>query len=871
MASGVAMGGTLRHLRDLFEGGTAVGLGDAQLLARYAAARDEAAFEALVARYGPMVLATCRAVLKHEHDVEDAFQATFLVLAKRARSVRAGDALGGWLHRVAYRVSTRASVQSRQRRRREAEAAATVPLHSTPGGLEPDVAAIVHEEVDRLPEKHRLPVVLCDLEGLTYEQAAGRLRWTVPTLRGRLAKARRQLHGRLSRRGVTAGTMGAVLAAQAAEAKAAVPAAMARAAVAAATGGTASTAAATLSAAIIRGLLMTRLKIVSAAVLAGFALATAGAVAVIAPRPDEPKPATPAQAPDTSKRKADGPHPPAPAGPGIEGRIVDLEGRPVAGARVAITNRWSAPDGDLGRWLDRARDRGVQYPTEGLAPGNMSVFLTASPKRSPSPASEGITTDADGRFRLAGVGPEHLVQIRLIGPTIATTDLYALGGDGAEVRAAVHQGQKPSQVVYHARRFEYAVAPTRPIQGVVRDKDTGRPLAGIALGASVFIEHNLVPAEGIEATTDRDGRYRLAGLPRAPAYRIFLEPAPGQPYPKASLRAPGDGPPFEPVTFDIALKRGIVLRGKVTDKATGQPVSVMADVYTFADNPHVREFPGYRQSPLARTFGSNDGRYEAVALPGRGIIGVATGGYKDRYRQSVGARSIKGYDPKGLGFRTYPHHCLPGNYNTLAEINLDPKAETAELDLQVDPGRAIAVTPIDPEGRPVAGTMAMGVSDLYSTSEYPQDSSTIEIVGLDPSSPRRLTVAHRGRKLIGSVYLKGAEAGPLSIRLEPWGTIVGRIVDDDGRPRGGLGLMSIGGTRPERPAEQGILPGGDVGGGVRIGRDGTFRIEGLVPGLKYGGSAWFNDGGELFRDLVIAPGEIKDLGDLKLIPPRRAN
>ena len=103
MASG-PMGGTLRHLRDLFHDGTAVGLGDGQLLARYTHTRDEAAFEALVARHGPMVLATCRAVLKHEHDVEDAFQATFLVLARKARSVRAGDALGAWLHRLASRA-----------------------------------------------------------------------------------------------------------------------------------------------------------------------------------------------------------------------------------------------------------------------------------------------------------------------------------------------------------------------------------------------------------------------------------------------------------------------------------------------------------------------------------------------------------------------------------------------------------------------------------------------------------------------------------------------------------------------------------------------------------------------------------------------
>ena len=172
MASGLASGTALRHLHDLFSGGTAVGLTDGQLLARYAASNDGPAFAALVARHGPMVAATCRAILRHEHDVEDAFQATFLVLARKARSVRAGDALGGWLHRVAYRVAVQANIEAKRRRRRESEVSPMeIPAAARPG-LDLDLLSIVHEEIDRLPERQRLPVVLCDLEGLTYEQAA---------------------------------------------------------------------------------------------------------------------------------------------------------------------------------------------------------------------------------------------------------------------------------------------------------------------------------------------------------------------------------------------------------------------------------------------------------------------------------------------------------------------------------------------------------------------------------------------------------------------------------------------------------------------------------------------------------------------------
>ena len=217
MAIGV-LGGTLRHLRDLFHDGSSVGLGDGQLLARYVHSREEAAFEALVARHGPMVLATCRAVLKQEHDVEDAFQATFLVLARTARSVRAGDALGGWLHRIAYRAAVHAQRDARRRRRREAEAMAMATLKATHTAPDPDseIASIVHEELNRLPDGQRLPVVLCDLEGLSYEQAAVRLHWTEPTLRHRLLKARRRLRERLTRRGITAGAVGVVLAESAA-------------------------------------------------------------------------------------------------------------------------------------------------------------------------------------------------------------------------------------------------------------------------------------------------------------------------------------------------------------------------------------------------------------------------------------------------------------------------------------------------------------------------------------------------------------------------------------------------------------------------------------------------------------------------------
>ena len=133
MASGT-LGSSLKSLCDLFGGGTAIGLGDGELLRRYAASHDGPAFEALVARHGPMVAATCRAVLRDHHDVEDAFQATFLVLARKAASIHAGDALGGWLHRTAYRAAVQRNIDRKRRRRHESESSAMdVPDRTRPG------------------------------------------------------------------------------------------------------------------------------------------------------------------------------------------------------------------------------------------------------------------------------------------------------------------------------------------------------------------------------------------------------------------------------------------------------------------------------------------------------------------------------------------------------------------------------------------------------------------------------------------------------------------------------------------------------------------------------------------------------------------
>src|SRR5262245_23615184 len=190
---------SLRHLSGAVPGGE---LTDTQLLRRFTGDREETAFAALLERHGRLVWSVCRHILRHEQDAEDAFQATFLVLARRATSIRKGESLASWLYGVAYRVALKA----RARAARLAQALPTPPA-STSGPVAEaalrEVQAILDDEVQLLPEKFRAPFVLCCLEGRSKADAARELGWKEGTVSGRLAQARERLRRRLARRGVS--------------------------------------------------------------------------------------------------------------------------------------------------------------------------------------------------------------------------------------------------------------------------------------------------------------------------------------------------------------------------------------------------------------------------------------------------------------------------------------------------------------------------------------------------------------------------------------------------------------------------------------------------------------------------------------------
>ncbi len=271
----------------------AAGLGDAELFERYTRSRDEAAFELLLWRHGPMVLGVCRRMLRRAEDADDAFQATFLTLVRRAGTVRKGCALGAWLYQVAYRIALRA--------RAGAPAGAepgSEPAVSDPDPAWRDLRPVLDEEVHRLPARYRAPVVLCYLEGRTHAEAARELGCPKGTVAVRLSRARKLLQNRLTRRGVT--LAGGLVAAAAVPPA---PASLVARTLQAAANGAAAGRVVALTEGAIHAMSLTRLKATAALALLTVGLAVS--VAAVATRAAPPQGAAPVPSTPGAERRGE--------------------------------------------------------------------------------------------------------------------------------------------------------------------------------------------------------------------------------------------------------------------------------------------------------------------------------------------------------------------------------------------------------------------------------------------------------------------------------------------------------------------------------------------------------------------------------------
>jgi protocatechuate 3,4-dioxygenase beta subunit len=508
----------------------------------------------------------------------------------------------------------------------------------------------------------------------------------------------------------------------------------------------------------------------------------------------------------------------------VKGRVLDLEGRPVVGAGVRVAR--VGDDSISSLW---------QPSWAGL--------------------SADCTTDRDGRFALSGVGRGREVLLSIEGDRIEhklVSVKAPAGGAGPEV--------------------EVVAKPAKPVEGTVRVKGTGRPLAGVV----VYGEEE-AHQRRVRAVTDAQGHYRLAGLPKADAYQISFYPSLETGCLGRSARV-ADTEGLRPVTADVEVRRGVEVHCRLIDKVTREPVRGELRYTPLEVNPlfgEALEDGGYRPSrEFQRTrVPGPDGVFRFVAYPGPGLLVAILQGH-------MGGYLPRPVDPADLARARGDFHMAWAELFGVYRL-IDPKEgdKPFAVDIELDPGRKATGSLLGPDGKPVSGATAYGLdrhfllrgADRHDGPGVSLKADTFTASVLDPERPRTVSFVHKERKLVGHVVLRGDEKGPVTARMEPWGALTGRLVGDDGKPVAGVRL---GCHYPALPA-----PGLAPPELVTTDGEGRFRVEGLTPGVKFEitlrgdeKQAVTFSAGEALKGLTTDAGQTRDLGDVrvKVAPAKKA-
>jgi RNA polymerase sigma factor (sigma-70 family) len=927
---------------------------DGQLLEDFAARADEAAFAVLVARHAPLVMRVCRRVLHHEQDAEDAFQATFLVLARCCGSIRKREALADWLHGVAYRTAMKAKRSAARRRNHETQLRERAPG----GGPSPtwdDVQSVLDEEIQRLPATFRAAFVQCVLEGKTFAAVAAELRCKEGTVASRVARARQRLQAQLARRGIKLAALLAALCVAEGVGKAAVPAALCQTVirnglVVAAGGSAAGTIpphVAALATGVRKAMFLHNAKFaVLVLFAAGLFVAGAGALTHQALKAEEKPAVRPVVKPEAEPAK------PAEASIEVAGVVLSPDGKPVAKARlyrehalkrtpentadsemlaVGTTDGegrfrvklprpagrsgdsltlLAAADGFGLTWVELSRDeksgdvtlrlvkdtgvRGRLITTEGKPVAGVTVQVISlvepladtlsayelggkTPRKANerrlltplNPVLRVTATDKDGRFEIAGLGTERaaLVEVRneqyVLSPAVVA---LREDFDPKKLANATRQG-KPA--LLFGPTFECAVEASRPLEGTVREADGGKPVAG----ARVEVR---VARQVYQTVTDAKGRYRIIGLPKADTYRVLVAPPDDAPFLTRALQVE-DRPGLEPITFNVEMVRGVVVKGQVLDKASGKGVESQVTVAPLLDNQAAAKETAQNAS-LMLTDTDPEGRFRLVTLPGPNLLlaqviardhkieGVPVNAYTTAVLDEADSKLVKPIQKGGLNVIPVAGGGVQvlENHNAAKVVDVKEDAAAVTCDVTVDRGKTLTVSLQDPDGKPLSGVMATGLS-AFPAGVVTLKTAACPVVALDPAKPRKLAFLHAERNLTAVVTVRGDEKEPPTVKLAPAGVVTGRLLDGDGQPIAGADVYVL------------TLDGTDLIGRLmrsapaqRSDKEGRFRVGGVFPDVKFAviarkGQEGLGEEMKKMHDPVKAS-ETLDLGDLRLKP-----
>jgi RNA polymerase sigma factor (sigma-70 family) len=854
-----------RHLCDLVDERRAADGTDSQLLQQFATGHDEAAFEALVRRHGPLVLSVCRRALHDWHAAEDAFQATFLILARKAASIRKQTSLASWLYGVAHRVALKARAKAIRGQvcERAAEMARVGdPLEEVTGR---ELLTVLDEELQRLPERYRAPLVLCYLNGHTRDEAAHELGWSLGTLKRRLEQGKARLRTRLARRGLalSAALLATSLAQQTAKA---VPASLVRAAsgaAGAATSGLTGLASypAALAEAVLHASAMTRLKHVAALLLllgvlgSGVAALTARlwpANAELVADTDRaaagqqkrapgsrPQPRAEAAAADGKASTEDNGRKQT-----VTGRVVDDTGHALAHADVAVLGELVLPtdhpawrlvplaqgksdhDGRFRLIVPRqpaARGWGTYLlarlaghalamrelggSTTAAEPERRDVEIALLPERivrgrlvdlqgqaaahvrlgvngfqepeakdeyvhdwsgsgDPQPDVDcwppSVTTDDQGRFVLRGVGRRWTVSLLVEDKRFAPQEL------------TIHpEGKGPGGLV------AVSVAPARVMAGTVSYADTGRPAAGARLTIICCPAARGSVARWMYTRTDGQGRFRVSPY-GDPQFFITAHPPAGQPYvhvkeqevewPKGKLVLQG---------VSIVLPRGALVRGRATEQPSGKPVVGASIQYAplIAKNPAAERTQFGHLGQIVTS--GEDGRFQLGILPGPGHV-LINGPTPDYGHQESNAERL--YGPGRRNYRYYADAIVP--------VNVKASGPPADLTVTLRRGVTVRGRLTGPQGQKVDQAV-MWCASGFAPPEYAHSwadrrlvqAGNFEVRTCDPDKVEPVFFMDLEHPWGAVVRISGKQAGkPLTVRLQPCGSVRARFVNQKGEP-----------------------------------------------------------------------------------------
>ncbi len=521
----------------------------------------------------------------------------------------------------------------------------------------------------------------------------------------------------------------------------------------------------------------------------------------------------------------------------IEGRVIDLEGRPVSGLSVKLVCVIAVPQSLLAsiRANDGQANPGQwEWMHNSLVPGKDGPLAPA-------------LTASDGRFRISGVGRDRLALLNIEGGAVEHKQAAVLTSSDPSFRSMILGDDTVGQWRIEPPRFELAVAPARRIEGTVRDGDNGQPIAG----ATIRSYSDMV-------ATDSNGRFRFEGQPRA-GHRSIQATVDGQPYVGAG-RSFDDAGGVTPIRLDLVLKRGVWVEGRVIDASNGKPIEASVVYRPFRDNPSIKEYP---DAACANDDMSDDvvlrtdaqGRFRIVALPGGGVLMAMT--------RAPGYKAVGPIDPKlEQRILTVPGTVFVGH--ALVPIDAPAGKTLVVPDIALRPGRTQHIRLAGPDGRPISGARVFCIRDV--SLREPIGGDVVTVCHTNPGEAETVVVLHEDRSLGAAVELVGTERDPVEVVLQPTATVAGRLVDEDGRPRPGAQL-----ALEQRLTSQGSAIRIERPGSLRTDPDGLFRIVHLVPGVSYDlavvrpkeMNVLIRTEGYLHKGRwTVKPGEVQDWGDV---------